>query len=715
MVISRYPRPGHPIAPGLLREVLRTELPDHRISQAVQLADLDESAWARFNTATCKRLAEAVIATIPTRLPNLIGQRYLPKVPDNITGDDLLLEPRTRNCLSKQGLLEPPQKLASLTIDDVLQIPCFGKKCLVDLLTSLETVACRAAIGTTDGGRPVGPETYSLSGKARRAAHKLQRLKGASLIRHDDPRFGHLIRETGLDARNAKELAGMLLSGRVVPVSPALVQRCVLDLFEGIRAARRITLENELWDVTRELGDERDRRIIVRRVGWDGKPPKTLESVGQRYGITRERVRQICTRVDGVQRHEVFLPVLDRVIDVVAAGAPSAADGLEKELVRKGLTESVFDLSSLHDIAQGFGRKPRFAVETVHGRRVVVPPTSGNLLDQLCETASSRVCHWGVANVEDLAAATKTTSAVVRKILPFVPKFKWLDESSGWFWIADVPRNSLLTPMRKILAVSPTIDVGELRAGVGRPHRRKGFAPPRRVLLEVCRQLPWCKVDGSIITVTRNQTPDEVLSDSERIIFKTLKEYGPVLQRSEFEKLCLAAGVNRNSFPIFLSYCPIITKYASGVYGLRGAAVPPGVVERLIPRRPRKSKLLLDYGWTKDRKIELLYHVSKGMVSNGIVSVPAALKSFLQGRFELMTADGASVGALVVRKQTGWGLGPFFRRRGGEPDDFLSITFDPSEKVAVIQIGDVSLADQFGAPTWSRNETSADDATEVLA
>jgi len=39
--------------------------------------------------------------------------------------------------------------------------------------------------------------------------------------------------------------------------------------------------------------DERSRRVIVRRFGLDGKAPKTLHSIGQDEGVTRERIRQI--------------------------------------------------------------------------------------------------------------------------------------------------------------------------------------------------------------------------------------------------------------------------------------------------------------------------------------------------------------------------------------------------------------------------------------
>lgn len=38
---------------------------------------------------------------------------------------------------------------------------------------------------------------------------------------------------------------------------------------------------------------ERDREIVVKRFGLDGQEVETLESIGQKYNLTRERVRQI--------------------------------------------------------------------------------------------------------------------------------------------------------------------------------------------------------------------------------------------------------------------------------------------------------------------------------------------------------------------------------------------------------------------------------------
>ena len=42
-----------------------------------------------------------------------------------------------------------------------------------------------------------------------------------------------------------------------------------------------------------EVLDERETKIVVARFGLGGEAPKTLEEVGEEFGVTRERIRQI--------------------------------------------------------------------------------------------------------------------------------------------------------------------------------------------------------------------------------------------------------------------------------------------------------------------------------------------------------------------------------------------------------------------------------------
>src|ERR1700735_5636796 len=51
-------------------------------------------------------------------------------------------------------------------------------------------------------------------------------------------------------------------------------------------------LRDEVSDLISVL-DEREKKIIFSRFGLDGGKPKTLEEVGRKFGVTRERIRQL--------------------------------------------------------------------------------------------------------------------------------------------------------------------------------------------------------------------------------------------------------------------------------------------------------------------------------------------------------------------------------------------------------------------------------------
>ncbi len=62
-----------------------------------------------------------------------------------------------------------------------------------------------------------------------------------------------------------------------------------MDPFELLRDK---DLHDEVGDLLESL-DARERSIINSRFGLDGEKPSTLEEVGEQFGVTRERIRQL--------------------------------------------------------------------------------------------------------------------------------------------------------------------------------------------------------------------------------------------------------------------------------------------------------------------------------------------------------------------------------------------------------------------------------------
>ena len=62
--------------------------------------------------------------------------------------------------------------------------------------------------------------------------------------------------------------------------------------FDPYEILRDKDLRDEVGDLL-EVLDERERKIINSRFGLDGQKSKTLEEVGVKFGVTRERIRQL--------------------------------------------------------------------------------------------------------------------------------------------------------------------------------------------------------------------------------------------------------------------------------------------------------------------------------------------------------------------------------------------------------------------------------------
>ena len=64
------------------------------------------------------------------------------------------------------------------------------------------------------------------------------------------------------------------------------------DALTPFEMLRDKNLHAEMGDLLAVL-DEREKRIIFSRFGLDGGKPRTLEEVGKKFGVTRERIRQL--------------------------------------------------------------------------------------------------------------------------------------------------------------------------------------------------------------------------------------------------------------------------------------------------------------------------------------------------------------------------------------------------------------------------------------
>lgn len=687
--ISHYPRRGHRIAPKVLSSLLSVSAGDRRLGSQ-RLCDLDEATWDRLSPKICHKLAISVIGRVKAfrnTLHKMGGQIKLPVPRTNGKPIVLQLEQRTFNCLQERGLWDNPCHLAEMTVADLLAISGFGEKCVVDLLSSLESQIA---------------ETYAPNPKVLALAQKLSRSKAARCLRLDDLRFGPLLQALRIRGETLQEICDVILAGTTCPMNAEFFARRLAEVFSRIHAAHRMQLETELLDLLAFEPKVRNRDVTMRLFGWDGRGVKTLKTIGKAFNMTRERIRQISQhQVDRIQENSQYLPILDRAIEIVTASTPSLESTVIKALTEKRLTKEPFRISGILNAAEVTGRNCPFIVDEREGSRYIVPRAAGDLTKQILQMARKAISQWGVTTIEDVAAEVcnvvgkPVSSEFVKILVSGQSSFAWLDIASGWFWMKSTGRNPLLNETEKILSVCERIHVTELRSGVSRNRRREGFAPPQRVLLAFCAQVGPYKVSGNFVSADPPLEFADILADTEKTFVKVFRRIGPLVQLHRLEEECLRQGMNQATFGAYLSNSPIISRFARCVYGLRGTEAPPGLAESLGVER-RKTRVLSDYGWTQDGKVFLAYILSSGTIANGIVSVPTGMKHYVSGEFDLRVTEGAPIGRLVVKNSQAWGLGPLFRRRGGDPGDSLRILFDLKTRIATAELGQVSTEEDDG-------------------
>ncbi len=280
---NRYPRLGERIAPATLSQVLSEPIPS-RLSagtpvDGLRLADLDETVWAKLPRQAVMELADIVLARVASGCARRVfHDRHFPHPPETLRLDQLPLEHRTRLCLARQGLRDDSEPLCDRTIGDVLSIRAFGPRCLVDLLSAMESHLAKEKC---------------LDRELTREAEKLAALPLARLVRDDDPRFRSLMGEIDPGAVTAQNLAERLVERSQDPPDPVYATEQVCRLRERIAAISGWTLEEELAQLFASTGNLRNRDIVIGYYGWRDGRRHTLAEIGGRYGMTRERTRQI--------------------------------------------------------------------------------------------------------------------------------------------------------------------------------------------------------------------------------------------------------------------------------------------------------------------------------------------------------------------------------------------------------------------------------------
>lgn len=461
--------------------------------------------------------------------------------------------------------------------------------------------------------------------------------------------------------------------------------------------ARRTFDRNALSQNERRAAD-----IFSQRFGTFGEGPSTLQMIGDRFGITRERVRQIVEkmsqRAHGIS---VSTPILDSVLERVREKALTTILEMEKELaplLGEHLSLRAADRFAREIMGKRFlyfGSCFSSAIPVFSSDSVSVDPITEDLRARAVRSASlAMIRSCGAAHIAFVTgAATQIhaqplTTAMALEFLRLLGDFEWLDERSGWFWMGPSTDNRLVTTAMKILAVADRkVDAEEIHCAMARPRRLRYdqdrsdpdlIDVPVMIVREVMQRVPGVLTSQcDDFSLVESIQPDAVLSVTELAVYRCIKSHGGVVARRTLQQNLSETGiVSLPSLNLVVDSSPITTRIDRGVYGLCGHSIDSSsLIEQALQARGERMIKPDNNG-----HFVIKFNLTAGMIRNYIFELPSSVARYVEaGQYELEGASSTLVLATPGKCRVS-GLVAKIRQLGFAEGDWIELIIDQTAK-----------------------------------
>ncbi len=640
--------------------------------------------------------------------------------PPGLAPDAVPWSTRTRNSLNRSGILRPDGIDLHTTFGDILSIEGAGATTALDYAATLESSmerferSAEKAVAAIIPSSPAGQEISSFA--------QVLEEPWARQLGGGDPRFPELKRVEGslfdyaqgaLDSPDvfgrAEEVA------RVLSLLPAIQKKANQIANEPLEKVLRHLLE-----ALRPMDSERFQALSD-RLGWSGRRPKTLEEAGQSLGVTRERIRQIESKILKALPRDfpVYAPALDRAVAELHKAAPLSLDDAARLLQSAGISEYPFHPEALISVANHLGREHGLDIAVARGKPFVISAGAEEpvrVVSRLVRQLSGMSGAFSIFQLQRECAKADSPFDVdrLRQLLLSIPRLVPLDNVGDWWRMTGIAvhRDRLLNQIFKMLSVASPQTVKSLREGVSRVYRWRSstspryhdtlVVPPAGVIAAILRDTQEVVLDGDVVSLRDPIDYRSFVGETERILVDVLRASSTgLLDRPSLARQCSSRGMNEATFGIFTTYSPLLEHPALGIWKLRGIIVDPAAVEaaRQALKDVPRMRRVLNYGWTSDGRIWMAARIPE-FAGSMVVGIPSPLREMLGGKtFTATFPDGLACGSLSSAKkgegwETLWGFSPFIRMAALEEGDVMKMTFDlETASVVLEQVDDSSLED----------------------
>lgn len=454
-----------------------------------------------------------------------------------------------------------------------------------------------------------------------------------------------------------------------------------LDAATNVLLASSESVDDEIVALTSTLTD-RARDLVLQRWGYAAWPPSTLESLGEKYGITRERVRQITTGHNAlIIGAGIVTPLLEQAAAILtAAGGVLSTSRLKASLSAARVNASDAALRTLPALSEAgvvspiyFSEKYDLWLDATRKQELLVDGDFDGAVATMQMRARRALRRVGAVAVTRLAGTPPLDMADTGRLL-------WGDTSTtsiSGYVIPHVQQDSVMSrAVAEMLAVTPNLPLADIAAGllhvVPRPIKL-----PIPVLATVLRHHPAFRLNNGGVSLVTPLTPSEALSPAEADIVSDMQAKGGVMTWNEL-RVSLVTHGHTLAWLHALHQRPFLQRAGRRFYVLRGQSVPPDAASLADDGSPRPREWVLAHvQWQSDARCTVRYRVTPSTL-RGVLLLPKKLAQRTPIQPEQWEAanNGSTIDALTVGAGMIWDLSSWMRSINAAVGDHIAITLD---------------------------------------
>ena len=378
-----------------------------------------------------------------------------------------------------------------------------------------------------------------------------------------DEKIVNSLRKNLLEKISSKQKDELIANDRYLEIEISRILR------ESITSSGREEINNRIIDV------------LTNRFGLDGSPSKTLEIIGQKYNVTRERIRQ--NQAFGLRKLKIkrpFTPILDKVFETLLSYLPISENELNKILKEKNLTKQNWDFKGLKYFYESFGTELNFYVFKKFNMNMISNEDLNKSFNQIYVKASKIISNSGICSMSDCMKfkevyLNKIKFETVKKLIQSKPLFTWLDKKQEWFTFYS-NRNRLSNLISKAAISSKSVSIENLFKKIKNYHRLKDIRYNKNIFINFCKKSFECEtLNEELVFYSHTSKLSDykgykgnIVAPNEEKIIEIFKKYGPILDWQDIKYLSKFNGVSEASLNMIMQFSVLFQRIDKATYTL---------------------------------------------------------------------------------------------------------------------------------------------------